>query len=177
MTKRELPRAHLLDVLDYEPETGVFIWKKPRCWKAKVGSPAGGLRPDGYLSTMLLGKRYLLHRLAWFYVHGKWPEHEIDHINGCRTDNRISNLRDVSTAENRHNIDRAFSTNKSCGVLGVSKRKNIKQKTPYIAQIMANGKRRVVGYFNTAEAAHAAYLKAKDELHPTHKRLKKGKTQ
>lgn len=64
--------------------------------------PVGTVRKDGYIAAAVKGKQYLLHRLAFFYVNGYMPV-EIDHINGIRSDNRISNLREVDHKENTRN--------------------------------------------------------------------------
>jgi len=61
------------------------------------------MTPQGYWYIGVGGKQYPAHRLAWFYVHGKWPNGDIDHINRIRDDNRIVNLRDTTTSKNLHN--------------------------------------------------------------------------
>lgn len=91
-----LSAESLREVLDYCPDSGEFTWKVYRGRCAKVGSKAGTLKPTGYVAIILFGKWYGAHRLAWLHVHGAWPNGDIDHINGCPSDNRIANLRDVS---------------------------------------------------------------------------------
>ena len=79
------------DVLDYDPDTGLF---------ARAGSvPIAKPSPDGYIRIGISGRRYLAHRLAWFFVHGTTPQ-IIDHINHNKTDNRIANLRNVTQSCN-----------------------------------------------------------------------------
>ena len=80
--------------LDYNPETGVFRWKRDGrgCFK-RAGAEAGGARPDGYKSIRVLGRQWLCHRLAWVMTHGEEPPRVIDHINRDKSDNRIENLR------------------------------------------------------------------------------------
>jgi len=90
-----------------------------------------------------------------------FPEGQIDHINGVRDDNRLSNLRAVSKTENMWNQRKAHPANK-LGVMGVRREYNMFQ-----ARISINGKTIWLGSFNTAELAHEAYLKAKRELHTT----------
>jgi len=107
----------------------------------------------------ILGKLYCAHRLAWLYVHGKWPDRHIDHINGKPDDNRISNLRDVSVSVNMQNRTRAQSNNKS-GLLGVSKVQN-----GWTATIGKNKKRIHLGTFPSPELASSVYIKAKRYLH------------
>ena len=89
------------EILHYEPETGVFTWLvSPRAgW---VGKRAGSLRKDRYRAIKIRGVSYLEHRLAWFYVHGYWPD-VIDHINHDEADNRLNNLRDCDQFINHQN--------------------------------------------------------------------------
>lgn len=90
--------------LHYEPSTGVFT-RLIRASNMRPGSVAGSVRKrDGYIDIRLLGVKYRAHRLAWFYMHGKWPDGEIDHINRKHADNRIINLRDVSHMVNMANL-------------------------------------------------------------------------
>ena len=104
---------------------------------------------------------YLGYRLAWLYVHGKLPDGDIDHINGKPSDDRIKNLRDVSRSVNLQN-QRAARSNNSSGLLGVFFQKTMNKWT---SKIQLDWKTKSLGYFDTAEEAHAAYLKAKRELH------------
>ena len=100
---------------------------------------------------------YLEHRLAWFYVYKKWPEFQIDHINEIKTDNRIQNLRDVCQSKNLLNQSKP-QKNSSTNLRGVSFSKT---RNKYRAQIMISGKQNHLGWFDSAECAYKAYLKAK----------------
>jgi hypothetical protein len=148
-------------VLDYCPETGVFTWKNPTFRTARPGAPAGRANRSGYLIINIKGSAYMAHRLAWIHVHGSWPELEIDHINGSKSDNRIENLRQVTTQENAENRRRAQVTNRS-GYLGVSWREKEKG---WKAQISTKGKTKWLGVFETPEQAHQAYVEAKRRIH------------
>lgn len=86
----------LRELLDYNPVTGKFFWGSGPRFGREVATP----HIRGYLRVHVAGRAYLAHRLAWFYVHGEWPAHVIDHINCVKTDNRIANLRSVTSAEN-----------------------------------------------------------------------------
>ena len=82
---------------------GVFVWKKFTNGRVSVGSQAGSIIKKRYAMIHINGKCYLSHRLAWFYVHGKWPKGWIDHINHDRLDNRIENLRDATPSQSACN--------------------------------------------------------------------------
>ena len=84
----------LRSILHYNPLTGVFT-RIRSAHPHRVGVVVGSVS-HGYILIGLLGKRYRAHRLAWLYVYGTWPKHDIDHINRNRSDNRICNLRDVT---------------------------------------------------------------------------------
>ena len=150
------------ELLEYSAETGVFRWRVNRQGGICSGSVAGGKKPDGYIYIGVDGVKFLAHRLAWLYVHGKWPREHIDHINGVRDDNRLSNLREASNSENMQNQRRAQANNAN-GLLGVSWDEKRKR---WQAQIKANGRKRHLGRFETSEEARAAYIAAKAELHP-----------
>jgi len=93
--------------LQYDPETGEFIWK-PRVgdkrWNIRyAGEAAGSIKDNGYRQIMIDGKIYMAARLAWLYVYGEWPKNQIDHINRIRDDDRMVNLRDVTPTKNNNN--------------------------------------------------------------------------
>jgi hypothetical protein len=153
-----LERLKLL--LNYDPLTGVFKWLVSTATNVKVGAVAGS-DSHGYLAIRIDGKRYLAHRLAWFYMHGNWPPSMIDHIDGCKSNNCLSNLRAVENGGNMQNKKVAHGNSKT-GLIGVSP---YKKTGKFKAQIGVNGKVRHIGYFDTPEEAHAAYLAEKRKLH------------
>ena len=154
-----LTQERLKELLDYDPETGVFVRKIDR-GGAKAGAEAGSYDAHGYKIISVDGVRKKAHRLAWLYVHGCWPVSEIDHINRVRNDNRISNLREANKCTNQQNIG-PKKCNKS-GYLGVYKHN---QCNRWAAKITHNGIVAYLGLFNTPEEAHAAYIAAKEKLH------------
>lgn len=97
-----LTHETLIDLVHYDENTGVFTWRKSRRGILS-GRRIGSIHANGYLHALINGERFLLHRLAWFYVHGVLPSGQIDHINRIKTDNRISNLRDVTPSQNSSN--------------------------------------------------------------------------
>lgn len=124
----------LKERLEYDPETGIFNWLIPPP-RSAVGDIAGRPNTNGYLEVWLLSKRYLLHRLAFLYMDGDHPASEIDHIDGCRTNNAWSNLRRVSSAENSRN-KKIFSNNRS-GASGVHYDRSTGE---WVASIRSGGK-------------------------------------
>lgn len=150
--------TRLKELYEYSPDTGQFVSKTDRKqWSA--GRVAGS--KSTYIFLYVDGKRYRAHRLAWLYMTGDWPKHQIDHINGNKHDNRFSNLRDATAAENSQNI---WKVRVDCtsGLKGVAWRERNKK---WHATIRICGRSKHLGYFETAEAAHAAYVRAKQQHH------------
>lgn len=152
---------NIKELFNYDPETGILRWIGSRSNRVKYLDIAGTIGKSGYLMVGILDKRYQVHRVIWFYMYGKWPDGDIDHINGIKTDNRIENLRDVTRSVNKQNIKRANLNNKY-KLLGVFWHKASKK---YLAKIMLNGNSKHLGLFDCPQAAHEAYLQAKRELH------------
>jgi len=102
--------------ISYDPATGVFT-------RLRNDKRADTSMTIGYRRVRLsVGKQQhemLAHRLAWLFLHGEWPENEIDHVNGDRSDNRAANIRHVTRKQNARNIS-LRSDNRS-GVLGVNR--------------------------------------------------------
>lgn len=125
----------LFEYLRYNETKGEFTWIKRPNKNIHLHTRAGTKNSAGYRVISLFGKRYLEHRLAWFFVHGEMPKHEIDHINQIRDDNRISNLRQVTRSENQRNKTRKDSRVDEVGIWWCRRRKR------YIAEITLNGKK------------------------------------
>ena len=154
-----ITQSRLKELLHYDPETGVFTWAVRRNG-IRNGGVAGGLDAKGYRKIGVDGRLYLAHRLAWLYVHGVWPQAQMDHRNGVHDDNRISNLREATNAQNSQN--RALHANNTSGFPGVTW---FWQRRKWMSQITFDGKRKGLGYFDDPEEAHEAYLAAKARLH------------
>jgi hypothetical protein len=151
MSALNLTAQRVRELLHYNPETGEFTWLVSRGNQfSKPGMKAGFKDTYGHLGIEIDGKRYLSHRLAWLYVFGKWPDHQIDHINRMRDDNRLENLRDVSGIVNANN--KGNYRNNTTGFKGVT----IKNGR-FVAQITMAGKCKYLGSFGSAEKASAAY--------------------
>jgi hypothetical protein len=150
------------EVLDYSPETGLFIWKPNQKNKKLIGKAAGTITQFGYIRICIDGKRYMAHRLAWYITYGHFDSGEIDHINHIKTDNRIANLRLVSKSVNQQNKFLPNS-NSSTGILGVSYKT---RSDKYIVTICIDGKNRYAGSYRNVRDAEQAYLFAKMQFHP-----------
>jgi hypothetical protein len=161
MATDTVTQARLKELVSYDPLTGVFTWNVAPKY-GHVGDVFGSQAPDGYLLGKLDKRSYRVHRLAWLYMTGQWPVHQVDHINHVRNDNRIANLRDVTSAQNHHNRRRA--THSSSGSLGVGwhKRDKIWQ-----AHIERAGVRLHLGYFSDLDDALAARKNAELLIHPS----------
>lgn len=153
----DLTLARLRDLLEYEPETGVFRWKVNASSRRPAGSVAGVTTALGYRKIGIDGSRYYAHRLAWFYVHGRWPAAHLDHVNRSTADNRIANLREATCSQNLAN--RPAQCNSSHGFKGVTR-----NKKRWSARININRKYIHLGTFDTPQEAHAAYRAKASEL-------------
>jgi hypothetical protein len=147
-----LTQAELKSQLHYNPETGIFTRMVSNNNKIKVGDVAGGKHNQGYMVIGINGKLYLAHRLAWLYVHGEFPENDIDHISGIKDSNFIKNLRVSTRSQNLFN--RGVTKNNTSGYKGVS---FDKATNKWMAKARLNGKRYYLGLFVTPEKASEAY--------------------
>jgi len=151
-----LTYKHLVSILHYNRETGIFTrllgnydFPNQTRW---AGTIAGSLTHKGYIEIKIDGKLYGAHQLAWFYETRKWPEKHIDHINGIPSDNRISNLRQVTRSENRANS--VLNSNNTSGYKGVT---FYSPTNTWHAAIMVRGKKISLRYHATPEDAAEAY--------------------
>lgn len=143
-----LDRRRLYQLLDYDPQTGFFTWKVDRTPSVLAGMRAGTLQANGYIHIKIDEKVYKGHRLAWFYVHGRWPEPFLDHKNQVKSDNWLSNLREATRAQN--NMNRRVQANSRSGVAGVGWNRASKK---WCARVTVNGDRRNIGFFERLEDA------------------------
>ena len=185
-SKIVLTPSILRKALRYNPDTGDLWWRTrsadmftcgKRSKTAKMrnfnGRFAGRialnpLNSKGYKHGTVLGVKVLAHRVAYALFHNAWPFNDIDHINGIRTDNRISNLRDVSRSENLKNSK--VNTRNTTGIIGVY-RDNIGCR--WYSQISDCGKNKHLGYFDSIFEAACARKSAeiKYGYHPNHGRI------
>lgn len=141
--------------LRYYPEEGVFKWTEHLNRSTWPGMVAGGFDRAGYRRITYNRRKISAHRLAWMCYYKKYPDGEIDHINGDKDDNRISNLRLVNASTNCKN-KKKYSNNSS-GHTGV---RFHKKNGKWISEINS----KYIGSFDTIEEA----VKAR-ENHPDFK--------
>ena len=122
---------------------------------------AGWLSELGYWRVEIENVAHSQHRLAFLYMTGRFPRDGVDHINGRRADNKWANLREASKIINGQNR-RKSNTNSGTGLLGAHFHKCTGK---FCAAIRVDGKTKHIGVYETAIAAHAAYIKEKRRLH------------
>lgn len=138
---------------------GKLFWRVVPSNNVQVRGEAGYARPDGYRLIEIARKKYLRHRLVWLYHYGYLPEHDIDHVNRDRSDDRIENLRHVSRACNLRNTGN-FKSNTS-GVKGVYLSSRAKRWTAYVT---VNRKTKFLGQYKDFDEAVLARLAAEQCL-------------
>jgi hypothetical protein len=151
------------EVFEYEEATGRLTWRVKMSKRRQIGQEAGCIfKSTGYRYVGVDGHKFTVHRVVWLMVHGAFPSSTIDHINGDRADNRLSNLRDVPHRHNSQNQRRPHEDKQSCKLIGATWDKMWRN---WKAQIGHKKKTIYIGRFKTAEEAHAAYLEAKRRIH------------
>ena len=160
MSKQILTQERLRELLNYDQETGLFTWRVWKGARAPVGGVAGSRDSSGHIQILIDKHPYRAHRLAWLHVHGEWPKDQIDHINGVRTDNRLSNLRDVPHLINSQN--KRATHNASGSMVGVRRRI---RNGRWEARLTIAGKLTILGAYDTPDEARAAYVEAKRVHH------------
>ena len=126
----------------YDPCSGDITYRKNVGTRGVKGEKAGSLN-HGYRRIKMGGKAHGAHRIAWLLYYKKWPDGEIDHINGNPDDNRIANLRDVSHATNGRNQRMHHKT--ESGIMGVRK---IRRSGKWQARICHEGETTHLGTYD-----------------------------
>lgn len=148
----QLSHSRVLELLDYDPATGIFRWRFARRG-IKAGEIAGGKSVAGYITLSVDKTIVYAHRLAIFYVTGQWPvTQQVDHRDGVRDNNAFANLRQATAIENNANRKPNPEKKNPKGVFQHGRR--------FRAAIKHHGKYHHLGCFDTAMDAHVAYVRA-----------------
>ena len=153
----ELTQKQLKEQFYYSPETGEFIRLKS-VGKARAGEKAGYLTDRGWLRVKINGRHYKLHRLAFLYMEGEFPEGLVDHMNNVRTDNRWCNLRKATRSQS--SVNRVTGGNSLTGYRGV-----VPCGKGFKGKITSDGKAHTSKKFKSAEEAHKWYCRMAERLH------------
>jgi hypothetical protein len=156
--KSGLTRDYVLEHLSCDAKNGLLFWRNTGGRK-RTGASAGSLCHNGYVYVRLDGMMHKRSRLLWFVHHGEWPNNELDHINRVRTDDRLVNLRNVTSAQNGWNKNSRIGQS---GTVGVCFHKETGKWRP---RIQANGKIVSLGLYQTVVEAAEAYQAAKLKFH------------
>jgi hypothetical protein len=158
--KNELTADQVREVLDYNPDTGVLSWRIRCGMRALPGNPAGWCATRGYIAVKLNGRAHMAHRLIWLIQTGRWPDQQVDHIDGDTSNNRWPNLRLAQCHQNQANA-RLRRDNKS-GVKGVSWNE---KRARWRAVVRHQGKQVLDKFFVTKEEAKACAREARLRFH------------
>lgn len=178
----QIPVEVLHDLLVADFEAGILFWKRREARhfpSGKRGQPEGHAEAFnkrfsgrqaltarnalGYFSGRINHKNVAAHRVIWAMANGRWPNGQIDHVNGNPSDNRLANLRECTGSQNMMN-----QGPKKGRYRGVYFSKNANK---WHAQIGASRKSKHIGYFDTEDDAARAYDLVAADLHGEFARL------
>ena len=160
MVKDKLTQVRLKESLEYNPDLGLFKWKKP--YRKIDKDWFGAIREDKnvYKYISFDNKTYLAHRIAFLYMEGYLPLETVDHINGIKSDNRWSNLRECSYQENNLNVPKTISNKSGCK--GVDFRKS---RGVWRVRCSIKGKSKNFGHYKDYELACLVSEEVRDKYH------------
>jgi hypothetical protein len=156
-----LTHAQLLNLIIYIPEAGRLFWRAngPEAGHLQAGD--GTRKREPRWRVTLDGHNYSRAKVAWFYMTGTWPTHDVDHRDTDSLNDKWVNLRAATRSQQQANT-RCYKSNKF-GLKGVHRRET--KIRPYRAMIQKDGHRISLGAFETEAAAFAAYTAAATQLH------------
>lgn len=153
-----LTQERLDELFTYNPLVGLLINRISRNSRAQAGERAGTINERGYRQVWVDGVKYYEHRVIWLLVYGTLPD-EIDHKDGVRDNNVLSNLREATRNQNCYNAETPTGISSLRGASFDSER------SMWRAMIQDDGQRRFLGRYDTAEEAHRVYLAAAENIH------------
>lgn len=163
-------RMIIRDILNYDPDTGIFVWKSrpasmfpderaAKIWNTRfAGKQAGRLKQSGYSEISIHSVKYYSHRLAFLLMEGEWPSGDVDHVNQDKADNRWANLRHATRSQN--NANRGKQINNSSGYKGVTFHRG-----KWRAKIKHGGHHIDLGRYESKEQASHAYIAAANKMY------------
>ena len=154
-----ITQEYLKEILIYNKEAGIFTWKVNHTRKSRIGDIAGTLNKN-YIEIQINKKKYRAHRLAWLYEYGSFPKHNIDHIDGNPSNNKISNLREANQSQN--GMNKKLHKNNNSGIKGVGWHKASKK---WRARITINRIQHNLGLFDDKELAELVVMEARNKYH------------
>ena len=143
----------------FKYKDGNLYWKVKPCKNISIGAKAGSKAHNGYLVVGIKNKVYLIHRIVFMLHHGYLPKF-IDHIDEDKTNNKIENLREATSSENKCNI--SLKKNNTSGIKGVFWEKSRKK---WRASCIKNGKRYDAGFYADIEDAKKAVEILRNSIH------------
>jgi hypothetical protein len=163
--REKLTPDQIRTLLDLNVETGELRWTSAAAQGRLTQRIAGSKAGNGYWQIKTGKVCYLAHRIVWAIVHGEWSEKDIDHIDGNRANNALSNLRVVTKSENMQNL--AVTGKKTAsGLAGACHLPaNGRRREKWEATIRINGVLKHLGLFSTPQEAHARYMQEKSLVH------------
>jgi hypothetical protein len=163
---QDITQAYLQSILHYDPATGVWTWRyraecPPKWNKRWAGKKAGGLNADGYLMIRINGRYlYFAHLLAFIYMEGRIPAHQVDHEDRDPSNCRWGNLREATPNQNGYN--KKLQPNNTSGHKGIDWHKAAKK---WRVRIKMNGREYHLGLFAKLEDAVAYRKTVAEDFH------------
>jgi HNH endonuclease len=161
-----LTRKRLKEFLRYEPDTGNWFRIKDLRYSEQNMPPERLVRhvnTDGYIQVFIDKRFYMSSRLAYFYMKGKWPKHEMDHIDLDHTNNAWGNLRPATDSQNQWN--RRAQKNSKSGHKGICPSTSIYGKFSWLVIITKNKRRHYLGRYSKLNDAISARKAAESRLY------------
>lgn len=162
MAKKNMSRlthVELIAALEYDPDTGAMTRRVKSRRNANRDGETGTVSTNGRRYITIEGKQYIAHRLAWFYVYGKWPENNLAPRDGNYLNLQLSNWAEETQADTTRRSK--FRSSNTSGLRGVH---YDKARNKWVATINVNYKNKYLGRFDTTAEAGAAYEQARVEL-------------